>query len=71
MKKLISLLIVTVMVFATFSVAIPISAATYSGTCGDNLTWELDTESGLLAEGDCYDLPDLELLLRLISQKAI
>ena len=23
-------------------------AATYSGTCGDNLTWALDTESGLL-----------------------
>jgi|GEM_PF-2556576 len=46
MKKLISLLIVAVMTFATFSVAIPVGAAP-SGTCGENLTWELNTETGV------------------------
>ncbi len=29
-------------------VALPASAATYSGSCGDNLTWSLNTETGLL-----------------------
>ena len=34
------------------------SAETYSGTCGDNLTWTLDTETGELVisgEGEMYD----------------
>ena len=48
MKRLISLLIVAVMTFATFSAAIPVSAETVSGTCGDNLTWDFDTETGTL-----------------------
>ena len=48
MKKLLSLTLVAIMVFATFSAAIPVGAATYSGTCGDNLTWTLDTDTGVL-----------------------
>ena len=58
MKKLISLLIVTVMIFAIFSSAIQINAETYSGTCGDDLTWELDTDTGVLTisgTGKMYD----------------
>ncbi len=34
------------------------SAATYSGTCGDNLTWTLDTDTGVLiinGSGEMYD----------------
>ena len=46
MKKYISLLIVTIMIFAAFSSAIPSGAAVYTGTCGDGLTWTLETTSG-------------------------
>ena len=31
-----------------FLFSLSLSAETYSGTCGDNLTWTLDTESGIL-----------------------
>ena len=48
MKKLISLLLVSLMVFATFSAAIPVGAETLSGTCGDGVTWEFDDETGVL-----------------------
>ena len=37
---------------------LPVSAETVSGTCGDDLTWTLDTETGLLTisgEGEMYD----------------
>ena len=30
------------------SMYLSLFASTYSGTCGDNLTWTLDTESGIL-----------------------
>ncbi|MBQ7715024.1 MAG: InlB B-repeat-containing protein, partial [Clostridia bacterium] len=48
MKKLISLILIAIMVFATFAAAIHVSAETTSGTCGDDLTWEFDTETGTL-----------------------
>ena len=33
---------------AVFALALTASAETYSGTCGDNLTWTLDTSTGVL-----------------------
>ena len=61
-KKAISVLLVTVMVFGSAPLAgfvgieLPefnlfstkAEAATYNGTCGNNLTWTLDTETGVL-----------------------
>ena len=61
-KKALSVLLVAVMVFGSAPLAglvgieLPefnlfstkAEAATYSGTCGDNLTWTLDTETGVL-----------------------
>ena len=58
MKKLISLLIVVMMVFATFSSAIHISAETVSGTCGDNLTWSLDSTTGVLTISGTGEMND-------------
>ncbi|MBR6917296.1 MAG: leucine-rich repeat protein [Clostridia bacterium] len=58
MKKLISIVIVAVMVFATFSAAIHVGAETLSGTCGANITWSLDTDSGVLTisgTGEMYN----------------
>ena len=40
--------------------AITAQAETYTGTCGDNLNWSLDTETGLLkitGEGDMSSNP--------------
>ncbi|MBR0303017.1 MAG: leucine-rich repeat domain-containing protein, partial [Clostridia bacterium] len=61
MKKLTSLLIAFLMVFATFSAAIPAGAVTeYFGTCGDDLTWVLDDDGTLTISGtgDMYDYTD-------------
>lgn len=33
---------------AVFALALTASAATYSGTCGDNLKWSLNTDTGVL-----------------------
>ncbi len=41
-------LIVAVAVCLIHFTATPASADTYSGTCGDNLTWEYDTSTGVL-----------------------
>jgi len=60
MKKIISFLIALIMIFAAFSAAISVSATIYSGTCGENLTWEYDNETGVLTisgEGNMYDYP--------------
>lgn len=43
--------------------SIKAEAATYNGTCGDNLTWTLNTDSGLLeisGTGDMYNWSDTE-----------
>jgi len=60
-KKIISLIICLAMVLtiAPLSGLVPlVSAATYSGTCGENLTWTLDTDTGVLdikGKGEMYD----------------
>ncbi len=49
MKKLLSILMCFVLIVSTLTfVSIPASAASYSGTCGDDLTWSLDTSTGVL-----------------------
>ncbi|MBQ3603392.1 MAG: leucine-rich repeat domain-containing protein [Clostridia bacterium] len=50
MKKLFKKSLAVIMAVAMMICAIPFtaSAAIYSGTCGDNLTWVLDTETGVL-----------------------
>ncbi len=59
MKKALSLLLSLIMIISAISVSgFTLSAEDYSGTCGDGLTWTLDTETGLLeisGIGDMYD----------------
>ena len=59
MKKANKILSVILAIMMMFSI-IPItaSAATYSGTCGDNATWTYDTSTGILTisgTGNMYD----------------
>jgi len=59
MKKLLSVIICLAMLFSRFA-AFPTTASAYTitGTCGDNLTWTFDIETGVLTisgEGAMYD----------------
>ena len=48
-KRILSLFLAVVLLFAALGQMLPTaSAATYSGTCGDNLTWSLDIKTGAL-----------------------
>ncbi|MBO2527384.1 MAG: hypothetical protein CW335_04285, partial [Clostridiales bacterium] len=48
-KRLTALFLAFALVFALLPAAVlTASAETYSGTCGENLTWTLDTETGVL-----------------------
>ncbi len=47
LKKLFAVLLCAALVFSTLPI-ISVSAVSYSGTCGENLTWSLDTETGVL-----------------------
>ncbi len=48
-KKLLSILLAVALLITTLPLSvITVSAESYSGTCGDNLTWSLDTETGVL-----------------------
>ena len=71
-KKVLSVFLVVIMVFGValltnlvgvdFSkvnfLTIKAEAATYSGTCGDNLTWNLNTSTGVLAIGGTGNMSD-------------
>ena len=66
MKKVVkNVLLITSMVLLCFAVGMTASAATYSGECGaegNNLTWTLDTETGVLkicgiGDMDMYEYP--------------
>ena len=49
MKRFISILVTATMLFTLLAaMTFSISAETYSGNCGSNLTWTLDTETGEL-----------------------
>ncbi len=59
-KRIINLLTVLVMTVSLAGVlpAFSVSAETYSGSCGDNVTWSLDMSTGILTisgTGDMYD----------------
>ncbi|MCD8048726.1 MAG: leucine-rich repeat protein [Clostridia bacterium] len=56
-KRILAALLCAVMVLA-FVPAFSVSAATYSGTCGDNLTWNLSTSSGVLTISGTGDMED-------------
>jgi len=60
-KKALSLIICFIMLLSTLAATgITLSAASYSGKCGDNLTWSIDTVNGVLTidgKGDMYDVP--------------
>lgn len=49
MKKLLSFALVILIALLVSMLAIPTFAETYSGTCGDNVNWSFDTETGVLA----------------------
>lgn len=48
MKKCKLLLALSVLTCLLTLMCLSANAATYSGTCGDNLTWSLDTDTGVL-----------------------
>lgn len=55
-SKILSIILAILMMVSI--IPITASAATYSGTCGDNLTWTFDDSTGTLTisgEGDMYD----------------
>ncbi len=59
MKKVLSLFL-SVLMLTSVVAAVDLSAyaASFSGTCGDNLTWELDDDAGILTisgSGNMYD----------------
>lgn len=59
MKKALSLLICLIMTFLIFTVSVPVAfAAEYSGTCGSDITWTLDTFSGELVINGSGDMND-------------
>ncbi len=61
MKKLLSIIMCLVLIVSTLTfVSIPASAASYSGTCGDDLTWSLDTSTGVLEITGSGAMPDFE-----------
>ncbi len=54
------LVMITIILFVVVFLTIPASAETYSGNCGPNMTWTLDTETGLLTitgSGQMNDYP--------------
>ena len=46
-KKLLAAIVAVAMIVACLP-AVPAFAKTYDGSCGDNVTWSLDTETGVL-----------------------
>ena len=61
MKKLISVVLVAVMLLALLPAALTVNADTYSGTCGQNVTWSLDTSTGVLTISGTGNMRDYAL----------
>ncbi|MCD7797351.1 MAG: leucine-rich repeat domain-containing protein [Clostridiales bacterium] len=61
MKKVISLILsLTMLLTITAALDLTAFADTYSGTCGDNVTWLLDTETGELIISGSGDMSDYD-----------
>ncbi len=59
MKKVISMLLSVVMLLTvTAGLDLTAYAETYSGTCGENITWTLDTSTGVLTLDGSGDMTD-------------
>ncbi len=59
MKKMLSIFLAVAILVCTLPLsALTASAASYSGSCGDNLTWSLDTGSGVLTISGSGDMTD-------------
>ena len=59
MKKLLTLLLSLVLILSVIPMsALTANAETYSGKCGENLTWSLDTETGVLDITGTGDMND-------------
>ncbi|MCC8072634.1 MAG: leucine-rich repeat domain-containing protein, partial [Clostridiales bacterium] len=59
MKKALSIFLSVVMLLSiTAGIDFSAYAASYSGTCGDNLTWSLDTDTGVLTIDGSGDMTD-------------
>ena len=59
MKRLVAMILCVAMLTGVFTLAFPVSAATYSGSCGadgDNVKWTLDTETGKLTISGTGDM---------------
>lgn len=63
MKKLLSVFLSALMLLSVLSVAAGADTATYSGTCGaegDNVTWEIDVNTGTLYINGTGDMADYD-----------
>ena len=62
MKKRITSIIISVMMIISI-IPMTVYAESYSGKCGDNLTWELDSETGTLTVSGQGDMDDYDTFL--------
>ena len=57
-NKVVCFLLILLVMLNIIFLPVPVSAETYSGSCGDNLTWLLDISTGIMefyGTGDMYD----------------
>ena len=60
-KKMAIVLLSIVLIFSVIPMsALTVNAATHSGKCGDNLTWSLDTETGVLSITGTGEMEDYD-----------
>lgn len=52
---------------ALFALALTASAETYTGECGENLTYTLDTDTGVLAIAGSGKMTDWSVSMKLIK----
>ena len=58
MKKLLALVLTVALLCAVVPFAVSAAGTTYSGTCGDNLTWTVDPEAGTLTISGTGEMDD-------------
>ncbi len=58
-KRILSLLLTLLLIISSVPLsALPVSAAIESGTCGDNVTWTLDTDTGVFTVSGTGEMAD-------------